>query len=37
MSALRTRWGRLGLAGGAFFLLKGLLWLIVPWILWLRS
>ncbi len=37
MSALRSRWARLGLAGGAFFLLKGLLWLIVPLLLWLRS
>jgi hypothetical protein len=33
MTALR----RLGLAGGVFFLVKGLLWLVVPLILWLRS
>ena len=37
MSALRSRLGRLGLAGGIFFLVKGLLWLIVPLMLWLRS
>ena len=37
MSALRSRWARLGLAGGVLFLVKGLLWLIVPLLLWLRS
>jgi hypothetical protein len=37
MRAPRSRWGRLGLAGGAFFLIKGLLWLLVPLVLWLRS
>ena len=37
MSALRSRWGRVGLVGGALFLVKGLLWLIVPLILWFRS
>jgi hypothetical protein len=26
----RSRWARLGLAGFLFFLLKGLLWLLVP-------
>lgn len=37
MSALRSRWARLGLVGSVFFLVKGLLWLIVPLMLWLRS
>lgn len=37
MTALRSRWGRIGFAGGVFFLVKGLLWLIVPLVLWLRS
>ena len=37
MSARRSRWGRLGVAGGVLFLVKGLLWLIVPLVLWLRS
>ena len=30
----RSRWTRLGLAGFLFFLLKGLLWLLVPALLW---
>lgn len=37
MSALHSRWARFGLVGGVFFLVKGLLWLIVPLMLWLRS
>jgi hypothetical protein len=37
MSALGSRWAKLGLAGGLFFLVKGLLWLLVPLVLWLRS
>ena len=37
MSARRSRWAKLGLAGGVLFLVTGLLWLLVPWILWLRS
>lgn len=31
----RSGWARLGLAGFLFFLVKGLLWLIVPAVLWL--
>jgi hypothetical protein len=37
VTGLGARWARIGLAGSAFFLIKGLLWLIVPLILWLRS
>jgi len=37
MRGLRLRWARLGLAGGVFFLVKGLVWLVVPLVLWLRS
>jgi hypothetical protein len=33
----RSRWARLGLAGFLFFLIKGLLWLLLPAALWLRS
>jgi len=33
----RSRWARLGLAGFLFFLVKGLLWLLVPAALWLGS
>lgn len=33
----RSRWARLGLAGFLFFLVKGLLWLVVPAVLWLAS
>ncbi len=38
-AALRRRapWARLGFAGFLFFLAKGLLWLIVPAVLWLVS
>jgi hypothetical protein len=32
-----SRWARLGLAGFLFFLIQGLLWLIVPAALWLRQ
>lgn len=31
----RTSWGRLGLAGFLFFLIKGLLWLVLPALLWI--
>jgi hypothetical protein len=37
MTRRGSRWARLGLAGGAFFLVKGLLWLLVPLLVWLRS
>ena len=30
----RARWARLGVAGFLFFLVKGLLWLIVPALFW---
>ena len=30
----RSPWARLGFAGFLFFLLKGLLWLLVPAVLW---
>jgi len=33
----RSPWARLGLAGFLFFLIKGLLWLILPAALWLGS
>jgi hypothetical protein len=33
----RSPWARLGLAGFLFFLLKGLLWLLVPALLWSGS
>jgi hypothetical protein len=32
-----SRWARPGLFGFLFFLIKGLLWLIVPAVLWLGS
>jgi hypothetical protein len=35
--ALCSRWTRLGLAGMLFFLVKGLLWLIVPALFWVRQ
>jgi len=33
----RSRWARFGLVGFLFFLLKGLLWLLVPAALWIGS
>ena len=36
MPVTASRWAKLGIAGAAFFLIKGLLWLIVPLVLWLR-
>lgn len=33
----RSPWAQLGFAGFLFFLVKGLLWLIVPAALWLGS
>lgn len=33
----RSRWARFGIVGFLFFLLKGLLWLVVPAVLWLGS
>lgn len=33
----RSHWARLGLAGFLFFLIKGLLWLLVPVVLWIGS
>jgi len=33
----RSRWARLGLAGFLFFLIKGLLWLLISAALWIAS
>lgn len=35
MGAQRNWWKSIGVAGFAFFLIKGLLWLIVPAMLWM--
>lgn len=36
-SRRRKLWRRFGLAGVLFFLFKGLLWILVPTMLWLES
>jgi len=33
----RSRWAKLGLAGFLFFLAKGLLWLLLAAVVWIRS
>ena len=33
----RSRWARLGRVGFLFFLIKGLLWLLVPATFWIGS